>query len=90
MAQVIKGTPDELARYVGNLPNTTTYRITVVPETATSEPDEEEVARADAKIETTIVSLGYATGTSNESIDADLARAYGDDHAACSNKSGIR
>lgn len=26
------------------------------------------------------VSLGYATGANNESIDADLARAYADNH----------
>ena len=28
------------------------------------------------------VSLGYATGADNESIDADLARAYADNHEA--------
>jgi putative transcriptional regulator len=45
------------------------------------EPSEEEIEAANRRLEQTIVSLGYATGLDNEQIDADLARAYEDDHA---------
>jgi hypothetical protein len=44
-------------------------------------PTEEEIAAADARLEACIISLGRSTGSDNESIDADLAREYGDDHA---------
>jgi hypothetical protein len=36
---------------------------------------------AHARLRQHVVALGHATGIDNESIDADLARAYGDDHA---------
>ena len=45
------------------------------------EPTPEEIAAANAELFSHIVSLGYATGTDNEQIDADLVREYGDDHA---------
>jgi hypothetical protein len=37
---------------------------------------------ANARLRRLRVSLGHATGTDNESIDADLARAYGNNAAA--------
>lgn len=43
-------------------------------------PTPEEIAEADARLERCIVNLGYATGTDNEQIDADLAREYLDTH----------
>lgn len=42
---------------------------------------QEEREAANARLFRNTVSLGYPTGTDNESIDADLARAYLDDHA---------
>jgi hypothetical protein len=42
---------------------------------------DEELAAADAALDECLISLGHALGTDNEQIDADLARAYGDDHA---------
>lgn len=46
------------------------------------ELSEEEYSAADERLRRQIVDLGYATGADNESIDADLARAYGDNHEA--------
>jgi hypothetical protein len=40
----------------------------------------EERAAALAEMRQYITSPGFATGTDNEQIDADLAREYGDDH----------
>lgn len=53
------------------------------------EPTHEEIDAANARLRQIMVDLGYATGTDNESIDADLAREYGDDHADlyCKNES---
>src|SRR6266567_8357622 len=45
---------------------------------------DEELAAADAALDDCLVSLGHALGAHNEQIDADLAREYGDDHAALS------
>ena len=42
---------------------------------------DEERQKANARLRQHIVSLGYATGADNESIDADLAREYGGRHA---------
>jgi hypothetical protein len=42
----------------------------------------EEADRADERLLSNTVSLGYPTGADNESIDADLARESGDDHAS--------
>jgi hypothetical protein len=42
----------------------------------------EERKRANERLLRNTVSLGYATGADNESIDADLGREYGDDHAS--------
>lgn len=39
-----------------------------------------EIEAANAKLRETIITLGYSTGSDNESIDADLAREYGEDH----------
>jgi hypothetical protein len=44
-------------------------------------PTPAERQAAHARLRQHIVALGHATGIDNESIDADLARAYGDDHA---------
>ena len=44
------------------------------------EPSNEEIAAADAALDSCIVSLGNPLGTDNEQIDADLAREYGEDH----------
>jgi len=41
-----------------------------------------EIEAANAKLRATIVSPGYSTNSDNDSIDADLAREYGDDHIA--------
>ncbi|MBA3441844.1 MAG: hypothetical protein H0T92_18450 [Pyrinomonadaceae bacterium] len=41
---------------------------------------DEERRADDARLEQHTVSLGYATGIDNESIESDLAREYGDDH----------
>ena len=43
---------------------------------------DDEVAAADAALDACLVSLGHALDADNEQIDADLAREYGDDHAA--------
>ena len=47
-----------------------------------SPADEQEISAANDRLDAHIVSLGYATGTDNAAIDADLIRAYEDDHAA--------
>ena len=44
-------------------------------------PTEEERQAASLRLRQHTISLGYPTGSDNESIDADLAREYGDDHA---------
>ncbi len=49
-------------------------------------PTAAEIATANARLRATIVDLGHASGTDNEAIDADLAREYGDDHAALSSR----
>lgn len=41
----------------------------------------EQIEAANALLRETIVTLSYATGADNESIDADLAREYGANHA---------
>jgi hypothetical protein len=43
---------------------------------------EKQAARERLKRHFGAVNLGQATGMDNESIDADLARAYADDHEA--------
>jgi hypothetical protein len=48
---------------------------------------EQEIAKADARLLSHAINLGYATGLDNESIDADLANEYGDDHASLYQKS---
>jgi hypothetical protein len=47
---------------------------------------EEEGDAADERLLRHTVSLGYALGSDNEAIDADLARAYADDHASLNPK----
>ena len=42
----------------------------------------EQTEAANARLRETIVTLPYATGVDNESIDADLAREYGALHRA--------
>ena len=49
-------------------------------------PTHEEIARANAHLDQYVVSLGYATGSSNSSIDADLVREYGNDHSSLYHK----
>jgi hypothetical protein len=41
----------------------------------------EQIKAANALLRKTIVRLPHATGDDNDSIDADLAREYGEDHA---------
>jgi hypothetical protein len=43
-------------------------------------PATQSVSDANARLRQLTVSLGYPTGSNNESIDADLARAYADQH----------
>ncbi len=50
-----------------------TLRLTVLS------PEQQEQARQKFKGDAGAISLGYATGADNSAIDADLARAYGDD-----------
>ncbi|HZP83746.1 MAG TPA: hypothetical protein VFB21_19045 [Chthonomonadaceae bacterium] len=83
MADVIEGTGEELEAYLKRQPK---QRFRLIPlasegKDRAAEPSEEEIAQADAQLEAAIVSLGYATGTDNESLDADIAREYADDHA---------
>jgi hypothetical protein len=42
--------------------------------------EQQEQARQKFKSHAGAISLGYATGTDNEAIDADLARAYADEY----------
>ena len=50
-------------------------------ETTFTPPTPERIESANALLRNTVVTLGHATGADNESIDADLAREYGDDHS---------
>lgn len=68
---ILEGTPAQLARQLGKLPPSKRYRLVEVVEEQV-EPTDEEIAAADAALEQTIVSPGFATGTNNECIDADL------------------
>lgn len=43
---------------------------------------DDELAAADVALDECLVSLGHPLGADNDQIDADLAREYGDDHAA--------
>ena len=70
---ILEGTPEQLVSQLGKLPRSKRYRLVEVIEER-AEPTDEEIAAADAALEKTIVSPGYATGTDNESIDADLLR----------------
>jgi len=47
-----------------------------------TDPTTEQIEAANALLRQTIVTLPHLTGANNDSIDADLAREYGDDHAA--------
>ena len=49
---------------------------------------QEQIDAAEALLRKTIVTLPYATGAENESIDADLVREYGDDHAGLYGSTG--
>lgn len=42
--------------------------------------EQQEHARQKFKSHAGAISLGYATGTDNEAIDADLAKAYADEY----------
>lgn len=42
--------------------------------------EQQEQARQKFKSHAGAISLGYATGTDNEAIDADLAKAYADEY----------
>ncbi|HZO86737.1 MAG TPA: hypothetical protein VFB38_00255 [Chthonomonadaceae bacterium] len=89
MAQphVFEGTPEELTQHISSLPKRRRYKVTIVPEGEDEhEFSDEGIAAADAALEKTIVSLGYPTGTDNEGIDADLARAYGAPRAPVNGK----
>jgi hypothetical protein len=43
-------------------------------------PEQQEQARQKFKSHAGSISLGYATDTDNEAIDADLAKAYADEY----------
>jgi len=60
-----------------NLPGWATASVASAPAAPT-----EQYAAADDQLDAHIVSLGHATGTDNAAIDADLIRAYEDDHGA--------
>lgn len=61
-----------------NLPGWATAEAASSP----AAPTEQKVAAANDQLDAHIVSLGHATGTDNAAIDADLIRAYEDDHGA--------
>ena len=48
----------------------------------------EQIEAANALLRETIVTLPYVMGADNESIDADLAHEYGDDHRELYRSSG--
>jgi hypothetical protein len=54
-------------------------RAQMPPQTAPVYPEltPEQIEAANALLRETIVTLSYATGADNDSIDADLAREYG-------------
>lgn len=43
-------------------------------------PEQQEQARQKFKSHAGAINLGYATGTDNEAIDADLVKAYADEY----------
>ena len=53
-------------------------------------PTAEEIMAANTLLRETIVTVNRATGVDNESIDTDLAREYGDDHATMYISAGRR
>ncbi len=61
-----------------NLPGWATAEAASSP----AAPTEQPIAAANDQLDAHIVSLGHATGTDNAAIDADLIRAYEDDHGA--------
>lgn len=82
--ETMEGTPEQLAARLKRLPHGKRYRLVEVEEPTAS--TDEEIAQADARLLRHKVHLGYATGLDNESIDADLAREYGDNHTPLSKK----
>lgn len=76
----------EAARSSGTTPaGWIAARLPAPPPTNGQPPEpmlaDDEIARANARLRQHIVDLGVAVGCENEQIDADLARAYGNDHA---------
>jgi hypothetical protein len=71
---ILEGTPEQLIRQLSKLPPSKRCRLVEVVEER-AELNDEGIAAADAALEQTIVSPGYATGTDKESIDADLMRS---------------
>jgi hypothetical protein len=51
-----------------------------VPSRAVLSLEQREQARQKFKSHAGAIGLGYATGTDNEAIDADLAKAYADEY----------
>ena len=83
--QVIQGTGEELLPYIERYRDRPNLMLSIPAEeerAAKPEPTEEEIMAVNARLRRHIVLLGYATGLDNESIDADLAKEYGDSHQA--------
>ena len=82
--ETMEGTPEQLAAQLPILPRGKRYRLEEVQDLA--EPTEAQIAAADARLLSHTVNLGYAIGLDNEGLDAELAREFGDEHAALSQK----
>lgn len=78
-APVLEGTPEQLNALLRQLAAHKRYRIVEVEDNA--EPTKSQIAEADARLLSHSVRLNSATGLNNVDIDADLARAYEDDHS---------
>jgi len=55
-------------------------RQSAVASTVVLSLEQQDQARQKFKSHAGAISLGYATGTDNEAIDADLAKAYADEY----------
>ena len=77
---VLLGSWEELSAQVEPYRNRKNLLLIIPGEADMKEPNDDEIALADARLEASIVSYGSAFGTDNEQIDADLAREYGDTH----------
>jgi hypothetical protein len=83
--RTIEGTWREVSRKASSLPEEQPVRLTIITADKKASPSRivvphEERLSANAKLRSTIISLGHTTGSDNESIDADLAREYESTH----------